>query len=245
MSLFDNPLRIALWSGPRNLSTAMMRSFSSRDDSICVDEPFYAAYLALTGLVHPMRDEILQAHENDPQRIIETIAYKPAKAPLYYQKHMCHHMIDDIDRGWMSEMRHAFLIRHPERVLASYAKKTQSVNLEAIGFQQQCEIFQHVTNDLGQAAIVIDSDDILQNPADMLLKLCSFLDIEYQDAMLTWPSGYHPEDGIWAKHWYKAVIESEGFGEPAGDLPKLPSEYAAIAEQAMPFYDIMTQHKIT
>lgn len=242
--MIETPIRIALWSGPRNLSTAMMRSFGARSDTVCIDEPFYAAYLAKTGLNHPMREAILAAHENDADTVIQNIAYAPSPAPIYYQKHMCHHMVDGIDRGWMAHVRHAFLIRHPMRVLASYAKKTEEVSLDAIGFQQQCAIFEHVTQNLGQKAIVIDSDDILANPGAMLQSLCAALGMEYQEAMLSWQSGIHSEDGIWASHWYGAVIGSTGFGKPTSDVPTLPPEYAAIAAEAMPLYEAMATHKI-
>lgn len=241
---YNNPRRIALWSGPRNLSTAMMRSFGARTDTMCADEPFYAAYLAITGLKHPMRNEILAAHENDPNMVIDMIAHAPADKPLFYQKHMCHHMVDSIDRDWMQHHIHAFLIRRPELVLASYAKKTESVSLDAIAFVQQYELFRHVTETLGQSAIVIDSDDILANPPKMLQSLCTALDIPYQREMLSWDSGIHAEDGIWASHWYGAVIGSTGFRQAPEMLPSLPDEYAAIADAAMPYYEALATRKL-
>jgi hypothetical protein len=242
---YANPVRIALWSGPRNLSTAMMRSFGARRDTICADEPFYAPYLAITGLNHPMRDAILQAHENDPKKVAHSMAYTPAPAPIFYQKHMCHHMVPEIDRDWMGQMRNAFLIRHPAKVLASYANKMEDVSLEAIGFVQQAQLFDHVTNNLGQPAIVVDSDDILRDPPAMLAALCDALGIEYTNEMLSWQEGYQPQDGIWASHWYNAVIASTGFASPkkGADLtpPDLPKDYANIAEQALPLYNHMRQ----
>lgn len=242
--IYANPRRIALWSGPRNLSTAMMRSFGARTDTICADEPFYAAYLAITGFDHPMRNEILDAHENDPAAVIQSIAHTPCSAPIYYQKHMCHHMVDGIDRDWMRHISHAFLIRRPERVLASYAKKTQSVSLDVIGFAQQHQIFKYITEELGQKAIVIDSEDILANPSQMLQSLCTALDIPYQEQMLSWDSGIHEKDGIWAAHWYGAVIGSTGFGQAPEMLPSLPDEYAAIADAAMPYYEALATRKL-
>ena len=245
---FATPLRVALWSGPRNLSTAMMRSFGARDDTYVVDEPFYAAFLAITGLDHPMRDAILAAHETNPEAVINMLTKAPAPAPIFYQKHMCHHMVDGIDRNWMSTVRHAFLIRHPARVLASYAHKVESASLEAIGFAQQAELFDHVTNDLGQPPIVIDSDDVLLNPGRVLTALCRAWGMEYSGEMLSWPKGYHPQDGVWARHWYNAVINSTGFAPPSKDktrdLPVLSGDYADIALQALPYYEKLSQHKL-
>ncbi|MEO1044037.1 MAG: HAD family hydrolase [Pseudomonadota bacterium] len=242
--IYEKPLRIALWSGPRNLSTAMMRSFAARDDTICVDEPFYAPYLALTGLDHPMRDAILREHESDPGKVIHRLAHAPATRPIFYQKQMTHHMVDDIDRGWMGEVHHAFLIRHPARVMASYARKMETASLEAIGFPQQYELFHHVTGELGQPAIVIDSDDILHNPASMLQKLCTALEIDYQPTMLNWSSGVQPEDGIWASHWYDSIIQTTGFGAPPGDLPQLEGDYATIAEAALASYAPLWEQRL-
>lgn len=241
---FANPVRIALWSGPRNLSTAMMRSFGARSDTMCADEPFYAPYLAITGLDHPMRDEILAAHESDPDKVAQAVAHAPAAAPVYYQKHMCHHMLPAIDRGWMARMRNAFLIRSPAKVLASYANKMETVSLEAIGFPQQAALFDHVTQDLGQPPIVIDSDDVLRDPPGILAALCAALGVAYSGEMLSWEKGYHPQDGVWARHWYNAVIDSTGFAAPAkkdSSLPILPGDYAQIAQQAQPYYERLAQ----
>lgn len=237
-------MRIALWSGPRNLSTAMMRSFASRSDTVCIDEPFYAPYLALTGLDHPMRAEILAAHEADPDKVIDDLAYAPATQPIFYQKQMTHHMVNGLARNWMAAVHNAFLIRHPARVMASYARKVETASLEAIGFAQQLELFRYVTEELGQPAIIIDSDDILRDPAAMLAKLCAALNIAYQPAMLRWSKGIQTEDGIWASHWYDAIIETTGFASAPGALPQLSTDYAAIADAAMESYERLWEHRL-
>src|SRR5262249_9699853 len=159
---------IAMWSGPRNLSTALMRSFGARADTTCVDEPFYAAYLAQTGLDHPMRTEILAAHENDAAVVAATLPHGAHPHPVFYPKHMTHHMIASMPRAWMAHVRHAFLIRHPARVLASYAKKMETVSLEAIAFPQQAELYEHASALTGKAPVVIDADDVLRDPRGML-----------------------------------------------------------------------------
>jgi hypothetical protein len=236
--------RIAMWSGPRNLSTAMMRSFGARSDTQCIDEPFYAAYLALTGANHPMRAEILAAHLTDPDAVARDLAAGSTAAPVFYQKHMTHHMVAGIPRQWMASVRNAFLIRHPARVLASYARKMEAVSLDAIGFTQQAALFEYVVGELGQTAIVVDSDDILRDAARVLPELCARLAIPYDDAMLSWAPGPRPEDGAWAPHWYDAVWRSTGFGDPPAALPTLPANFAPILEAAVPLYERLAAHKI-
>lgn len=238
------PVRIAMWSGPRNLSTAMMRSFGARSDTRCIDEPFYAAYLALTGLSHPMREEILRDHCSDPEAIARTLSEEPTGALIFYQKHMTHHMAAGIPRGWMARVRNAFLIRHPARVLASYARKMEQVSLDAIGFSQQADLFDHVVRQLGQAPVVIDGDDILRNPATALAALCAALGIAYDPAMLSWTAGRKPEDGAWAPHWYDAVWRSTGFGDAPGALPDLPETFSPILDDAMAIYERLAKHKV-
>ncbi|MAP95869.1 MAG: sulfotransferase family protein [Ponticaulis sp.] len=237
-------MRIAMWSGPRNLSTAMMRSFGTRSDTFCVDEPFYGVYLNETGLKHPMREEILARHPTSAASIIHDLAYKKFEKPVFYQKHMTHHMIAPIPRDWFDRVRSAFLIRHPARVLASYAKKAETVSLADIGFVQQAEIFDRVCDQTGKTPVVIDSDDILRKPKKKLKKLCEALDIPFTTEMLSWQAGPKPEDGAWAEHWYDSVNASTGFGDPPGDVPELSGNYHGILAQALPIYERLSEHKI-
>ncbi|MEL6112096.1 MAG: HAD family hydrolase [Pseudomonadota bacterium] len=230
--------RIAMWSGPRNLSTAMMRSFSSRPDCQCIDEPFYAAWLKETGANHPMRAEILHHHETDPEAVSRTLAAgMPGDRPLHYEKHMTHHggaaLLDHNFHG----VRHAFLIRHPARVLASYAAKMTDVSLAAIGFTQQSALFDRLRKETGKTPVVIDADAILRDPVRMLSALCAALDIPYLPAMLTWPAGPHPADGVWARHWYASIHASTGFGAPPGPLPAIAPAHETIAAEAQGIYD--------
>lgn len=234
---YAQPLRIAMWSGPRNLSTAMMRSFGARRDTVCLDEPFYAAYLALTSLDHPLRSEILAHHEADPQAVAQQLSVSPATAPIVYQKHMTHHMVEGIPRDWMRHVQNVFLIRHPARVLASYARKMETVSLEAIGFPQQAELYDYAASVSDRAPYVLDSDHILQDPQSALSALCADLGIAFDVGMLTWPPGPKPEDGIWAPHWYDAVNASSGFAPAPGPLPGLPAGLQAICDAAMPIYE--------
>jgi hypothetical protein len=238
-------MKIAMWSGPRNLSTAMMYAFAARGDCVVWDEPFYAAYLLATGINHPMRDEIIAAHDPDPEVIAATCkGPAPQHQKLFYQKHMTLHMIDGFDRRWMRACTNVFLIRHPARVVASYAKKREGPTLDDIGFVQQEQLFTEVAGWSGATPIVIDSDDIRADPQGMLRKLCAALGIDFELKMLRWPAGGNAADGAWAPHWYAAVHRSTGFEGAEGPLPPLSGAYADLAAQALPHYARLAAFKL-
>ncbi|WP_411351814.1 HAD family hydrolase [Leisingera aquaemixtae] len=237
-------MRIAMWSGPRNLSTAMMYAFGNRGDCAVVDEPFYAAYLAMTGLDHPMRSEILDSQPQDPEAVAKALLGPvPGAKPYYYQKHMTQHMIPGVPRDWMREAVNVFLIRHPARVIASYAAKRENPTLEDIGFRQQAELFDLVRS-WGQTPVVVDSHDIRENPAAKLEQLCDAIGIPYSPKMLSWPKGGHKDDGVWAEHWYGAVWSSTGFAGAEGPLPDVPDALQPVQQAAMPYYEQMKAVKI-
>jgi hypothetical protein len=227
---------IAMWSGPRNISTAMMYSFGNRADCVAWDEPFYAFSLVHHGNDHPMREEIIAAGDSSWDSLVKK-CLAPAARPVFYQKHMTHHMLKGHDRSWIKGLANAFLIRAPERVLSSYTKKWAEVSLRDIGFVEQAEIFAMVADHLGHAPPVIDADDVLLNPEAMLTRLCARLGIPFDPAMLSWPAGPKPFDGVWAPHWYNAVWASTGFGQPPGEAPPLPDSLRRIADEARPFYE--------
>lgn len=227
-----------MWSGPRNLSTAMMYSFAARGDCAVWDEPFYAAYLRATGIEHPMRAEIIAASETDPARVAATCAGPiPQGKTLFYQKHMTVHMIPGFDRGFMRDCENVFLIRHPARVVASYARKREGPTLADIGFAQQAGLFDEVADRTGRPPVVVDSHDIRAKPMETLMKLCFALGIPFTDRMLGWRQGPKPYDGVWAPHWYGAVHRSTGFDAAEGPLPDLPADYQSLAEAALPHYE--------
>ena len=232
-------MNIAMWSGPRNLSTAMMYAFAARSDFEVVDEPFYGAYLAATGLKHPMREEIIASMERDPHRVGNMLAV----ASNLYSKQMTQHMLEGFPRDWFSAVRHAFLIRHPARVVASYAAKREKPVLDDIGFRQQAEIFEQVRA-MGQVPVVVDSFDIRADPERTLRKLCGALGLDWTPAMLSWPQGGHASDGVWAAHWYAAVHASPGFAAPEGDLPEIDAELRPIVDAAMPYYEALAVHRL-
>jgi hypothetical protein len=237
----SEPIRIAMWSGPRNISTAMMRSFGSRADTAVVDEPFYAAYLASTGIIHPMNAEVLASQPNDWREVVASLlGPAPGGKAVFYQKHMTHHMLPEFGRDWIGRMRNAFLIRDPAAVLASYVRKRCEVNLADIGIVQQRELFDREAARLGAAPPVVEGVDVLADPARVLARLCAALGIEYTDAMLSWPPGRRATDGVWAPAWYDGVEQSTGFeAPPAQTESSLPDELRHIADRARPHYEAM------
>ncbi|MEX0337683.1 MAG: HAD family hydrolase [Arenibacterium sp.] len=230
-------MRIAMWSGPRNLSTAMMYAFGNRQDFAVVDEPFYAAYLTRTGLDHPMREAIIASQPTDPDQVAQTLVGPiPGGKTHFYQKHMTQHMIEGMPTKWMASARQVFLLRHPARVIASFAAKYPNLTLADIGFVEQTRLYDAAIAQ-GQNPIVIDSFDIRQNPKQMLTRLCHALGLEFDPAMLQWPKGGHPADGVWAAHWYDAVHRSTGFAGPEGDFPELNGPLNDLQQQALPHYE--------
>ncbi|HHI82310.1 MAG TPA: HAD family hydrolase, partial [Rhizobiales bacterium] len=229
---------------PRNISTAMMYAFAQRADCTVWDEPFYAWYLKTTGIEHPMGDEVIAAGNTDAGEIIAQCVDGAGNGRLSYQKHMCQHMIDGLDRQWILKVTNAFLIRSPVRVLASYANKREEVCLADVGFVQQGELFDMVADHLGAAPPVIDCDLFLADPEGQLASLCARLGIAFDEKMLSWPAGPKPCDGVWAAHWYNAVWRSTGFATPPGSLPALEPRLAEIADAAMVHYEKLRRHAI-
>lgn len=221
--------KIACWSGPRNLSTAMMYSFAQRMEII--DEPFYAAYLNSTGLVHPMRAEILDAQPYDPSHVAQNFP-----TGSHYLKLMTHHMLPDFPLDWASGYTHVYLIRHPARVVSSYLAKREAPDLNDIGYAQQAKLFDRF------GGVVIDSHTIRANPKRALRALCDAIGLRFDPAMLSWPRGGHRSDGVWAAHWYDAIHRSKGFSGPDKPLPALDHP---LIEAALPFYEQLSSHSIS
>ncbi|MFZ5708906.1 MAG: HAD family hydrolase [Pseudomonadota bacterium] len=234
-----------MWSGPRNLSTAMMYAFAARGDCAVWDEPFYAAYLAATGTDHPMKDAVIAAGIPDPAQVARAcLGPIPQQQSLFYQKHMTLHMIPGFDRGFMKGLINVFLIRHPARVVASYSRKRESPTLADIGFVQQAELFDQVADRLGRPPPVVDSADIRADPRGKLSALCAALGVSFTDRMLGWASGPKPYDGVWAPHWYGGVHRSTGFEEAEGALPRLPADFARLADAALPHFDRLAAYRL-
>ena len=241
------PIRIALWSGPRNISTAMMRAFGNRPDTAVVDEPFYAAWLADSGADHPMRQEILAAQSTDWRRVVAALLGPvPGGRAIFYQKQMAHHITPDMDLAWMAGCRNAFLIRRPEEVLASYVVRRADVTLEDIGFPQLAALFDREAQRLGAPPPVIEARDVLADPAGALTALCEAVGIDFHPAMLRWPAGRRPSDGVWAPAWYDAVERSTGFAPPRPPVSfgNLDPTLKPVAEAARAYYERLARHRI-
>jgi hypothetical protein len=238
--------RIAMWSGPRNLSTAMMRSFGSRSDTFVSDEPFYGCFLKTTSADHPMRDEVVAAMDCDWASVVATLrGPTPGGSPVWYQKHMWHHMTGPIGYGDFAGFTHAFLIREPERMIASYLRMRESAAFEDFALERQAEFFEREADRLGHAPPVIDANDVLADPAGVLSKLCEALGIPWDAAMLSWAPGRRDTDGPWAPHWYKAVEKSTGFAPPEKDRVELPEEAHRLADRCRPYYERLAAHRLT
>ena len=233
-----------MWSGPRNLSTAMMYSFAQRTDCLVIDEPFYAAYLAATGIKHEMYKEIISAGEVDSVKVAEECSQEKSARPLYYQKHMTKHMIPSFDRNWIHQVCNVFLIRDPARVISSYHVKQKDPELSDIGVKEQLEIFDKVSQKNGEAPTVIDSGDILVAPEAMLRALCKAVDIEFQTSMLSWNTGPKLYDGVWAPHWYKSVWKSTGFAAPDNRTAQVPEHLLGLLDTANSYYQQLKEYAI-
>jgi hypothetical protein len=231
--------RVAMWSGPRNISTAMMRSFGSRTDTVVADEPLYAHYLAVTGLDHPGRDAVLAGQPNRWQDVAaELTGPLPSGVGVHYQKHMAHHLLPGTGRGWLGALTHAYLIREPAHVVASYARVRGEPTLADLGYPQQVEIFR------AYGGPVVDAADILRDPATVLRRLCAALGLDFDPAMLRWPPGPRATDGVWAPHWYAAVQASTGFAPYDPAPAEVPDRLRPLVEAARPYYDELAAHRL-
>jgi hypothetical protein len=239
------PIRIAMWSGPRNISTAMMRSWGNRPDTLVVDEPFYAFYLKSTGKKHPGADEVIASEETDWRKVIERLTGAiPDDKRLFYQKQMTHHLLPEIDREWLVGMTNCFLIRDPREVILSYMKKQSDPTLEDLGFVQQAEIFDWVRAHTASIPPVIDARDVLQNPERILRLLCTAVAIEFDESMLSWPSGLRETDGVWARYWYGEVAKSTSLHQYKAREGIVPDRLRELHEQCLEYYERLREYRL-
>ncbi|MET0226097.1 MAG: hypothetical protein ABW187_06630 [Dokdonella sp.] len=239
------PLRIAMWSGPRNISTAMMRAWENRGDCAVADEPLYAHYLAHSGLDHPLREEIIAHGDTDWRSVTAALAGAvPGGQPIWYQKHMSHHLLPHIDRTWVHGLANAFLIREPSAVVQSYVKARADVCADDIGLPQEVRLFDELAEFRGHAPPIIDADDFLRAPQAHLRALCAHFGIAFSDRMLHWPAGPRTSDGLWAPHWYAAVWRSTGFEAPVGKSIRLDGEAARVADTCRPLYEHLYRFRL-
>ena len=239
------PLRIAMWSGPRNISTAMMRSWGNRPDTSVCDEPLYAHYLLETGLDHPGADEVVAAHEPDWRKAVAgLVGEAPGGKPIFYQKHMAHHLLPNIERDWFGRLTHAFLIRDPVEMITSLAKVLPNPTPEATGLPQQVEIFEWVRSRTGETPPVVDARDVLNDPRGVLTLLCESLGVEFTESMLSWPPGRRETDGVWAKYWYENVEKTTGFQPFAPKNEPVPDRLRGLLDVCAPCYETLHAHRL-
>ena len=233
-----------MWSGPRNVSTALMRSFESRADTAVVDEPFYAAWLAATGTEHPGREEVLRRHETDWQVVVERLLgpLEDGKR-VSYQKHMAHHLLPEMDRDWIGVMQNALLIRDPARMLVSLTRIVPDPRLEDTGLVQQVELFERLRAE-GEAPPVVDAKELLLDPEGVLRALCHRLEIPFDPAMLSWERGPRPSDGIWGRHWYAGTYRSTGFEPWEPGEPVLPRRLEKLHARCRELWLHLHEHRL-
>lgn len=234
-----------MWSGPRNISTALMRAWENRADCAVVDEPFYAHYLVETGIDHPGRDEVIASQPNDWQPVAEMLLGPvPGGADIYYQKHMAHHLLPSMEEGWLDSLSHAFLIRDPAEMVASYARGREAVSAPDLGLHRQVEIWQMVTGKTGRDVPIVDGRDVLLDPEGMLRTLCEALGVSFDEAMLSWPAGERDTDGVWAPYWYANVQASTGFIPYQPRNPDLSPALQAIADECREPYEFLQARRL-
>ena len=228
-----------MWSGPRNVSTALMRSFGARPDTLVVDEPLYAYYLSATGLDHPGRADVLAGQPRAWADVAASLTGPlPAGVAVHYQKHMTHHLLPEVGRDWIGRLSNAFLIRDPAHVVASYAKVRGAPDLADLGYAQQAEIYR------AYGGPVIDAADLLRDPAGVLGRLCAALGIPWTEAMLSWPPGRRDTDGVWAPHWYSSVESSTGFAPYDPHPADVPARLRPLVAEAMPYYEELAAQRL-
>jgi hypothetical protein len=243
--MYGSSLRIAMWSGPRNISTAMMRSWGNRPDTFVCDEPFYAYYLKQTRLDHPMAAEIIAQGQTDWREVARWVTGEiPERKTIFYQKQMTHHLLPDVDRGWLANVANCFLIRDPREVIVSYLKKNYEPTALDVGFPQQAEIFDWVRTHTSQHPLVIDARDVLENPRRVLGLLCEALDVPFSDDMLTWPPGLRATDGIWASHWYTEVATSTSFQKYRPHDEQVPAKLKHVYEECLACYERLYDYRL-
>ena len=241
----NHPLCLAMWSGPRNISTAMMRSFGNRNDSVVCDEPFYSHYLHATQKDHPGKDEVIAAGETDWRKVVAWLTGpSPDNKRLFYQKQMTHHLLPHMDRDWLAKVTNCFLIRHPRDVLTSYIKIVPNPTDEDTGFPQQLEIFNWLRQNSGATPLVIDSVEVLNEPRRTLSLLCDALNLDFQESMLAWAPGLRPTDGAWAKHWYKEVETTTGFRRYRPKPDQVPISLTPLFDRCLESYETLFEYRL-
>ena len=233
-------LRINCWSGPRNISTALMYSFREREDTTVVDEPFYAHYLRVSGRKHPGYQEVLNSQDQYSEQVIENVIQSEYTTPVVFFKQMCHHLVE-IDLSFLNNCSNILLIREPSLVIRSHAKNVPDLKVSDIGLDVQNSLLNRIIES-GAVPIVVDSANLLMNPEAILKELCQHLGIAFDTSMLSWESGPKPEDGVWARHWYKNTHESSAFSNKESSRDPMPEKFLPVLEEATVLYDNLKKY---
>ena len=242
----NETVRIAMWSGPRNISSALMRAWENRGDTVVCDEPLYAHYLQSTKLDHPGADEVIASQSTDWRKVVAWLTGPvPDQQSVFYQKHMAHHLLQNIELSWLDQVVNCFLIRSPREMLTSLLEILPNPSLTDTGLPQQVDIFNRVRQRLGCTPPVLDSRDVLQNPRRLLTAFCDLIDVPFSETMLQWPAGRRTTDGIWAKYWYSNVEKSTGFARYRPKNQTVPSRFQSLLDSCEPLYHQLATHRIT
>ncbi len=240
------PKRIAMWSGPRNISTAMMRAWENRPDTFVTDEPLYAHYLKETGAPHPGAAEVIAAGETDWRKMVAFLTGPiPEGKSVWFQKQMSHHLLPHIELDWVEKLTNGFLIREPREMLTSLIAVTPRPKLHDTGLPQQVKLFEWLQARTGKTPPVVDARDVLENPRGLLTKLCAASGVEFTGAMLSWPPGPRKTDGVWARHWYASVEQTTGFGHYQPKAKPVPAAFRGLLEECETLYQKLHAHRLT
>ena len=230
-------------SGPRNMSTAIMYAFDNRSDTLGVDEPFYANYLnRYPDVDHPGRNEILQSQSTDANKVISQLQRKAKDVDYLFIKNMAHH-IEQFDLNWLQDVKHLFLIRDPQKLINSFAKVIENPTIKDIGIKDEYLLFRQLT-ERGISPLVLDSGDLINDPREVIVKLCEALDIEFSEEMLSWKAGPREIDGVWAPYWYTNVHKTTGFKQQLTSRESMPDRYQSLLDEAMPYYQSLYEYAI-
>ncbi len=237
--------RIAMWSGPRNISTALMRSFEARGDCSVTDEPLYAHYLRSTGANHPARDHVIAAHDPDWRRVADFLTGPvPRGRSVWYQKHMAHHLTPDVRRDWILDLTSAFLIRDPADMITSYIKVLPNPTPEDLGLPQQVALFEWIRAGTGRTPPVVDARRVLEDPRGTLSALCERVGLEWREQMLRWEPGPRVTDGVWGPWWYDAVYRSRGFAPYKAKSEQVPPGLRGVLRDCEALYSVLTEAQV-
>lgn len=237
--------RVAMWSGPRNISTAVMRSWGSRSDTIVCDEPLYAHYLLASGADHPGASEVVAHHEVNLEKVVHwLLGPLPPGKSVFYQKHMAHHLLPGMDLNWIDSLTNCFLIREPSEMITSLTRVLPNPGLAETGLPQQVDLFDKERQRTGRTPPVLDAGDVLENPERLLKLLCDSLGVDFSPAMLTWESGVRDTDGVWGKYWYEKVWKSSGFAKYSHKLARVPPRFSGLLAECRGLYERLYEHRL-